>query len=139
MVGVWIVRRSRMLLFKSPKPSGARNSRSGLMLPARSKRLPKPASMPTERSKWLLRPAWCKFRHGRSGLRRCRQGARNVFASGRSGRTGLPRCCRTLGTVLCYTVSNIALEVAFNIAVRRISARHNEILQHYTLLRIART
>ena len=74
-------------------------------------------------------------RNGRLSLHRCRQSARN-------GRSGMPLCRQSArngrsGTVLCHTGSKIALEVAFEIAVRRICARCHETLLHYALLCMA--
>ena len=53
---------------------------------------------------------------------------------------GLPQCCQSArnsrsSIVLRHTGSKIALDVAFEIVVQRISARIREILLNYTLLR----
>ena len=99
------------------------------------------------RSKWLLGPPGA--RNGCSGLPRCRQSARNgrlslhrCRQSARNGRSGMPLCRQSArngrsGIVLCHTGSKIALEVAFEIAVRRICARCHETLLHYALLCMA--
>ena len=99
------------------------------------------------RSKWLLGPPGA--RNGCSGLPRCRHSVRNgrlslhrCHQSARNGRSGMPLCRQSArngrsGTVLCHTGSKIELEVAFEIAVRRICARCHETLLHYALLCMA--
>ena len=88
-------------------------------------------------------------RNGCSGLPRCRHSVRNgrlslhrCHQSARNGRSGMPLCRQSArngrsGTVLCHTGSKIELEVAFEIAVRRICARCHETLLHYALLCMA--
>ena len=99
------------------------------------------------RSEWLLGPPGA--RNGCSGLPRCRHSVRNgrlslhrCHQSARNGRSGMPLCRQSArngrsGTVLCHTGSKIELEVAFEIAVRRICARCHETLLHYALLCMA--